>query len=339
MRAQKKITITDIAKETGLSISTISRVLNEKSKEYRISKQTEQKVIATVKRLNYVPNYFAANLKSGKSKTIAIIVPSLSNPFYTSIISELNVEIRKSGYTTIIAETDEDADIEKLELQQMTSRNIEGIIIVPCRDQSDHIKKLHDQGLPIVCIDRYFENLNIPYVSVDNYDGAYTATNHLIENGHSKIVCIQGIQVSLTTKLRVKGFEDAMQKVGFKDYSIVGDDFTSQNGYLETKLLINQKKMPTAIFTLNNTIALGSMKALKDQGLRIPQDISLITFDDQPFMDYFETPLTCIAQPISDISKIAIKFLFARINNLKENTNQVLLKPEIKFKKSVKNIQ
>jgi len=339
MRAQKKITITDIAKATGLSISTISRVLNEKSKEYRISKQTEQKVIATVKRLNYVPNYFAANLKSGKSKTVALIVPSFSNPFYTSIVSELNVEIRKLGYTTIITETDENADIEKLELQQMTSRNIEGIIIVPCRDQSDYIKKLYDQGLPIVCIDRYFENLDVPYVSVDNYDGAYTATKHLIENGHSNIVCIQGIQVSATTRLRVMGFEDAMQEVGLKNYSIVGDDFTSQNGYLETKLLLNQKILPTAIFTLSNTIALGCLKAFKEQGLRVPEDISIITFDDQAFMDYFETPLTCIAQPVSDISKIAIKFLFARINNIKENTNQVLLKPEIKFKKSVRNIQ
>ena len=339
MRAQKKITITDIAKATGLSISTISRVLNEKSKEYRISKQTEQKVIATVKRLNYVPNYFAANLKSGKSKTVALIVPSFSNPFYTSIVSELNVEIRKLGYTTIITETDENAEIEKLELQQMTSRNIEGIIIVPCRDQSDYIKKLYDQGLPIVCIDRYFENLDIPYVSVDNYDGAYTATKHLIENGHSNIVCIQGIQVSATTRLRVMGFEDAMQEVGLKNYSIVGDDFTSQNGYLETKLLLNQKILPTAIFTLSNTIALGCLKAFKEQGLRVPEDISIITFDDQAFMDYFETPLTCIAQPVSDISKIAIKFLFARINNIKENTNQVLLKPEIKFKKSVRNIQ
>lgn len=334
----QKVNINDIAAKTGLSISTVSRVLNGKAEQYRIGEKSQHKIIEASKELNYIPNQFAANLRTGRSNTIALIVPSLNNPFFADLASTINAEVRKSGYVLMISDSDENMDIEKMELQQVLSRNIEGLIIVPCGNQRNHIKQLHDQGLPIVCIDRYFEELDIPFVSTDNYDGAYSATKHLIDNGHSLINCIQGVQQSTPNKLRVKGFKDAMENAGFLNYNIVGDDFSVQNGYLETRLFIQQEERPTAIFTLSNTIAMGCMKALKEMNVRIPEDISLITFDDHPFLDYLETPLSCIAQPVSDISKIAVKFLFSKLNNIETKINQVLLKPEMKFKKSVRRI-
>lgn len=334
----QKVSITDIANKTGLSITTVSRVLSGKAQKYRIGKKSQQKIKDVAEELNYIPNHFAANLKSGRSRTVAIIVPSLTNPFFAGIASEINAEVRRFDYITIIGDSDESFEIEKLELQQMMSRNIEGLIIVPCGNHWEHIKKLHDQGLPVICIDRYFEELDIPYVSTDNYEGAYIATKYLIENGHSVITCIQGIQQSTPNRLRVKGFKDALEEEGIISYIVVGDDFSVQNGYLETKLLLQQKQIPTAIFALSNTIALGCVKALKEKNIRIPEDISLITFDEHPYLDYLETPITCIAQPVSDISKLAIKFLFSRINNNEDNINQVLLKPEMKLKKSVRRI-
>lgn len=336
--AAQKVNINDIASKTGLSISTVSRVLNGKAESYRISEKSQQKIIEVAKVLNYVPNQFAANLRTGRSNTIALMIPSLNNPFFADLASTINAEVRKFGYVTLISDSDENLEIEKKELQQMMSRNIEGLIIIPCGNQQQHIKQLYDQGLPIVCIDRYFEELDIPFVSTDNYDGAYSATRHLIENGHSKISCIQGLQQSTPNKLRVNGFKDAMGKAGFISYNIVGDDFSVQNGYLETRLLLEQKDRPTAIFTLSNTIAMGCMKAIKEMNLRIPEDISLITYDDHPYLDYLETPLSCIAQPVNDISKIAVKFLFSRLNNMEVRINQVLLKPEMKIKKSVRRI-
>jgi LacI family transcriptional regulator len=333
-----KVSIIDIAKKSGLSITTVSRVLSGKAEQYRIGKKSQKKIRDAADELNYIPNHFAANLKSGRSRTIAIIVPSLINPFFAGIASEINAEVRRFGYISIIGDSDENHEIEKLELQQMVSRNIEGLIIAPCGNHWEHIKKLHDQGLPIICIDRYFEELDIPYVSTDNYDGAYTATKHLIENGHSMITCIQGIQISTPNRLRVKGFKDALEEAGIRSYGVVGDNFTVQNGYLETKLLLQQKQLPTAIFTLSNTIAMGCIKALNEKNVRIPEDISLITFDEHPYLDYLEIPITCIAQPVSDISKLAIKFLFSRINNNEVKMMQVLLKPEMKFKKSVRRI-
>lgn len=336
--AKQKINIIDIAAKTGLSTTTVSRVLNGKAEQYRISKNSQQRIKEAAKELNYTPNQFAANLRTGKSGTLALIIPSLNNPFFAGIASEINTELRKLDYTTFISDSDENPEIEKMELQHLMARNIEGLIIVPCGDQWEHIKSLHDHGLPTVCIDRYFEDLDIPYVSTDNYSGAVTATKHLIENGHSVITCIQGVQHSTPNRLRVKGFKDAMKEVGLENESIVGDDFTFQNGYLETKLLLQQKERPTAIFTLSNTIAMGCMKALKEENIRVPDDISLITFDDHPYLDYLSTPLSCIAQPVSDISKIAVKFLFSKIRNQDVKTSQVLLRPTMKLRDSVSRI-
>lgn len=336
----QKTNINDIVAKTGLSVSTVSRVLNGKAEQFRIGKKSQQKIRDAAKELNYIPNLFAASLKSGKSNNIALIVPSLSNPFFADLASTINYEIRKYGYSTMISDSDENPEIEKLELHQVVSRNIEGLVIVPCGYHFEYIKQLHDSGLPIVCIDRYFEELDIPFVSTDNYDGAYTATKYLISNGHRVIACIQGLQHSTPNRMRVKGFTDAILDEGLNSHIIAGDDFTVQNGYLETRLLLQKKEKPTAIFTLSNTIAMGCIKALKELNLKIPDDISLITFDDHPYLDYLETPLSCIAQPVDDISKIAIKFLFAKINNYSDTmVGQILLKPLMKYKQSVKRIQ
>ncbi|HZY81714.1 MAG TPA: LacI family DNA-binding transcriptional regulator [Cyclobacteriaceae bacterium] len=334
----QKVNIVDIAKEAGVSISTVSRVLNGKAEEFRISEKSQQKIRETARKLNYVPNQFAANLKSGKSNTIALLIPSLSNPFFADIASEINAEVRNRGYITVIGDSDESNDIENEELMQMQSRNIEGLVIAPCNQNWTDLKKLYDQGLPIVCIDRYFENLDIPFVSTDNYEGAVMATKHLLENGHRNIACIQGVPESVPNKSRIRGYEEAMRAAGIKNYRIVGDEFTVQNGYKEMKLLLQQKERPTAVFTLSNTIAIGCMKALREENLSVPEDISLITFDDHPFLDYLASPLTCVTQPTGEICRIAIKYLFFMLTNKEIKQRQVLLKPELKYRKSVKKI-
>ena len=215
--------------------------------------------------MHYVPNLYAANLRTGKSKTIALIVPSLSNPFFAAIASRVNTDIRKYGYITIISDSDENPEKEKKKMEKLTAMNIEGLIIAPCGNKWKHIKDVYDQQLPVICIDRYFEDLDLPYVSTDNYEGAFRATKYLLNNGHTSIACIQGIRESTPNRLRVKGFTEALEGSGVNDYSIVGDDFTIQNGYLETKLLMQQKVRPTAILTLSYPIAMGCLKALKEE--------------------------------------------------------------------------
>jgi LacI family transcriptional regulator len=334
----QKTTINDIADFTGLSITTVSRVLSGKAEEYRIGKKSQQLVREAAKRLNYVPNHYAANLRSGKSGTVALIIPSLSNPFFAGIASEVNAELRKYNYITIISDSDENPETERMELIQMAARNIEGLIIAPCGNHWEPIKELQDQGIPVVCIDRYYEDQDIPFISTNNYEGALKATKYLLENGHTDIICIQGLQSSTPNRLRAKGYTDAIMQAGLENITIVGDDFTFQNGYLETKLLLQQKKWPTAILTFSNTIAMGCMKALKEENIHIPNDISLITFDDHPYLDYLSSPLSCIEQPVSDISKIAVKFLVSKIRNFEVKTTQVLLKPTLKLRESIRKI-
>lgn len=333
-----RIKISDIAQRTGLSITTVSRVLNGKANKYRIGKESQEKVKKVAKELNYTPNQIAANLRTGRSNTIALIIPSLNNPFFANIASNINNEARDKGYITIVGDSDEDVATEKLILQQLASRSIEGIIIVPCGNKWEHIKELHDQGLPIICIDRYFDNLDIPFVSTDNHHGAYLATRYLIEQGHTKIACIQGVKESTPNKLRIKGYLDALSESDIEYSLVTGDEFSFHCGYIETKFLLQQKNKPTAIFSLSNTIAMGAMKALKEEKIKIPDDISLITFDDHPYLEYLVTPLSCVAQPITDISKIAIKFLFSEINMNKTPLHQILLKPNLNIRESVKRL-
>jgi LacI family transcriptional regulator len=335
---RKKTNIKDIAKNTSLSISTVSRVLNGKAKQFRISEKSQKKIVKAAEALNYIPNKIAVNLQSGKTKTIALIVPSLMNPFFSRIAGMINMELQRMGYATLVSDCDENPEIEKQELRQMNSRNVEGIIIAPCDNSPDQLKLIQNLKIPVVCLDRYIEGLDIPFVSTDNYQGAYLAAKHLIKNGHTTIACVQGIESSMPNKLRIKGFKAALKETDIKISSISGSDFSVQNGYTETLLLLQNKVKPTAIFAMSNTIALGCMKALKENNFRIPEDMSLIAFDDHPYLDYLSTPLTCVAQPVDDICKIAVRLLFSRINNEEIKASKVFIKPSIKFRDSVKKL-
>jgi len=239
-----------------------------KGDKYRISKVTQQKIEAIARELNYVPNEFARNLRTGKSKTIALIVPSLKNPFFAEVASVVNTEVRKYNYITLIGDSDDNIENEKTEVLHLSSRNLDGMIIVPCGDEWEHLVKLQEKGLPLICIDRYFEGLDLSFVSSDNYEGAYSASKYLIEQGHTSIACIQGVRHSTPNIQRVKGFVDAMVSSGITSYMVTGDAFTEQNGYLETKLLLQQKARPTAIFAFSNTIAMGCIKRLKRRRLK-----------------------------------------------------------------------
>jgi len=327
--------INDIANELGLSVTTISRVLNGKATQYRIGKATQLKVKELAKKLNYVPNEFAANLRSGKSNTIALSIPTISNPFFGRIASDLNEELRTMKFMTIFNESNEDEKIETEALKKLQSRNIEGLIIAPCSCSSKELQRLYDNGLPIVCIDRYFEDIEIPYVATDNFSGGYRATSYLIENGHRNIACIQGTKFSLPNIRRVEGYSKAMRDANINKVYIEGESFDEQNGYLETKLLLQNKERVTAIFTLSNTIAIGCLKALKEEGVRVPQDMSIITFDDAPYLELLSTPITSVAQPLKEISRVAIKLLLSKLNNEPLTTTQILLKPKIIYRDSV----
>jgi len=333
-----KVNIKDIAEATGLSITTVSRVINNKAAQYRISEDTQKNIKEAAEKLNYVPNQFAANLKSGKSKTIALILPVLNNPFFAAIASEINLQLYKHGFMTILTDCDENPDIEDEILSKIQSYNIEGLLIAPSGEKYEKVERLHQGGLPVVCIDRYFEGLDMPYVATDNYTGAYSATEELIKRGHINIACIQGNRKSSPNQQRVKGYSDALKNASIAQSTILGDAFSMENGYIETMMLLKSKNIPTAIFTLSNTIAFGCMKALKEENIRIPEDISLITYDDSPYFDFLKTSLTSIKQPLIEISRIAVKILMAKINGEELQSTQIFLNPQMIVRDSIMSL-
>ena len=171
--------------------------------------------------------------------------------------------------------------------------------------------------MPIVLLDRYFPDLNIPFVTSDNYQGSFEAVNLLIEYGHKRIACIQGLQKTSPNNDRVRGYIDAHKKndISIDDSLLVGDSFGEENGYIETKLLLKKKEIPTAIFAVSNLISLGSIRAITEEGLKIPEDISMISFDDQPYSRFLSTPMTTVAQQSMQIGQIATKILIDQIES------------------------
>jgi LacI family transcriptional regulator len=224
----------------------------------------------------------------------------------------------------------------------MIDRKVDGLIISPVGLEVNHLKKLSQKNIPIVLLDRYFPELNLPFVTSDNYKGALEAVNLLLENGHRRIACIQGLVNTSPNNDRVRGYLDAHNKNGipYNRNLIVGDSFGEENGYIETKLLLKQENPPTAIFAISNLISLGAIRAISEEGMKIPDDISMISFDDQPYSRFLSTPMTTVAQQNTQIGQIAIKLLIDQIeSNVQTGPKGIFLPTRLISRDSVKNLR
>ena len=327
-----------IARRTGVSISTVSRVLNGKHEQYRISAKTVKRVMDEAKRIDYKPSILAQSLRTNKTYTIGLLIPSIDNPYFATIASEIVFEAKRYGYTVILLDTLEDEGNESEWINTLLTRSIDGIILVPCGERPESLEKI-DEQTPIVLIDRYFEDTSLSYICTDNYRGALDGVKLLIENGHKEILCIRGVPHSMPSKERVKGYIDALRESGFDTRSrITGNDYSITNGYLETKLAIGSPARPTAIFALSNTIMLGAIRAIGESSLRIPDDVSILSFDNNLFLDFLHPAVTRISQPTKEISQLAVKILMERLSDKQSVPQQIKLPAQIIEGKSVKRL-
>lgn len=337
----RQITIKIIAERAGVSVSTVSRVLSGKAKKYRISEKTEKAVIRIAKDLNYSPNQLARALRLSRTNTIGLIIPDISNPFFASIARYIELESRKSGFSVMICDTEENSEIEKDSIKILGMRKVDGMIICPVGKESKHISDIAKLNIPVITVDRYFPELNLAYVVSDNYNGAIDAVNYFIENGHQRIAFIQGLRDSSVNKDRLRGYRDALKShnIPFTDSFVVGDHFGEQSGYIGAKFLLNRPDRPTAIFAGSNLISFGAMRAMAEENLNIPDDISMIAFDDQPFSGYLSTPMTTIGQKKEEIGKISVKLLLNEMNlENKSDQKGIIMPTELIIRKSVKNL-
>jgi len=335
------MTIHDLANYLGLSIATVSRVLNGKAKDYRISDATSRKVLDAARQLNYRPNRIARGLKLTRTETLGLIVPDIANPFFASIAKNIELEARRHGYSLILCDSLDETETENELLQLLWERKVDGIIIAPVGYHYQNILALKNRGIPVMVIDRHFPGIALPFIASDNYTGAYSAVEYMISQGHKRIACIQGMPGVSVNIARVKGYHDALNDhhIAFDPKLLAGQDFGEKNGYIQTRLLMSNSSPPTAILALSNLISLGVLRAIGEIGLGIPDDVSLVSFDEQPYSAFLSTPMTTIEQRKDEIARLAVHSLLDLINNPAEKrAMEMVLKPSMIIRKSVRNI-
>lgn len=336
----KNETLQGIAHRVGCSVSTVSRVLNGNASKYRISETTASKIVEIAEKINYTPSLLAKALRTNKTDTIGLVIPNIENAFFANIAGAIIRETRNYNYKVVVVDTQEHSEFEKEAVSSLLARHVDGILIVPCGKDKIVVQQILKNKIPLVQIDRYFKDAdNLSYVSSDNYLGAVTAIKYLIENGHKSIACIQGPNYSIPAMIRTKAYRDTLIKYGLQDYiEVRGNEFSVQNGYIETKLLLSKENRPTAIFAQSNLILLGTVNAVIESALKIPDDISVISFDDNIMFNYLNPAITCIAQPISEISILAVKILMKEIHEENKEVLHICLPPKLIIRNSVKNM-
>jgi LacI family transcriptional regulator len=335
-----KVTISTISRLTGVSESTVSRVLSGKAEQFRISKSTIEKVKAEAKRCHYTPNLLAQSLRTRKTFTVGLTVPRIEDPFFSYIASVIINRLKDNGFHTIIADTLDSVTDEREALRLFQGRDVDGIIAVPVGNDPSEMEIIN-KNVPIVLIDRYYSNTSLPFVVSNNFEGGRIGTEHLINKGYRRILSIKGVPAALSSIERVNGFEAAIAKhLDLKiEKAAIGDAFSIENGYVSTMQAFKSGKNYDAIFTYSSTILLGTLRALRELGYKVPEDVALLSFDGYYSFDYMKPAITRIEQPLFEIGSTAVdtllKIIEARLKNLPDpKPLQKFLNPELVVRES-----
>ena len=335
-----KDTLLSIAEKCGCSVSTVSRVISGKARKYRISDSTVARVKAEVDRAGFVPSALAQGLRTGKTGIIGLLIPGVDDIFFATMASHIIRNARSLGYTVITIDTQEDAANEKSGIDALVARNVDGAIIIPCSTDITLFERLKKNGIPFVLVDRLVEGSeHCSFISTDNYAGSVMATKHLIDKGHKKILCLQGAPEAYTCKERVRGYSDSMRSSGLEgNIKILGSEFSAENAYEAMKEDLSGEDHCSAVFTMSHRILQGCLMAIRESGLRVPEDISIVTFDDNSMLDFFRPSITCIKQPIGDIASCAVRSIASEISDEKKSSH-IFLNPTMVSRSSVKTFK
>jgi len=328
----RTVTLRDVAQYANVSISTVSRVIRDF--DY-IGEETKQKVQKAIKELNYRPNTDARRLKYGRTYTIGFIFPDISNPFFSNALKAAYNYIQSSEYAhyeLLFYNTDGKPDRERKALDFFVARQMEGIIIASSASGAiiEHIRRiLQSKSIAIVAIDNKLGDLDIDLVTSDNYLGAYRLTTHLLDLGHQSIAVITGPMNESSSIERLDGYKAALRDRGipFNESIIVGGEWTKESGISATKELINRKAKWTAIFGFNNSMSMGALIVLKNQGRKVPEEIALVSFDDVEYGDLLNPALTSTSTSWYELGRVSTGLLMDRITNGNAKPRQLIKLP------------
>ena len=301
-------TIKDVAKKANTSITTVSRVLNQSA--HAVNPKTREKVLKAVEELHFRPNVLARGLVKKETQTVGVIVPDISNSYYAEITRGIEDVANKNGYTVIICNTNRLSSKAVNYIEVLRERLVDGIIFTGGTDGKKLLEtELKKYNLKVILIGNH--GIDFPSVQIDNVAGSYKAISYLIKMGHRDIGFVRGPAKSITSRERLNGYKKALKDNGIKtrELLIKNGNFTSKSGFEATKLLINQKTKPTAIFCANDQMAIGSIKALREEGYRIPEEMAVVGFDDIELAFYIRPSLTTVSIPKHKLGQAAMSGL------------------------------
>ncbi len=317
-RVGTPVRMKDIAHDMGLSTVTISKVLRGHSD---ISEETRKRVLRRMEELHYQPNLAARSLITGRSWTIGLVVPDLLHPFFAQVAKGVSAGIRGQGYSLIITSSEDDPELERQEIEQLLARRVDVLLIASAQETMESFRRIEEQKIPYILIDRCFSGLKANFVGVDDEAVGLIATRHLIDQGCRTIAHVRGPEAS-TALGRLKGFRRALAEAHLVPlpehiYSIgsSGDDRAESGGYQAARNLLNLHPRPDGIFCYNDPIALGVMRAILDAGLRIPEDIAVVGCGNVLYSDFLRVPLTSVDQDSFAIGMHAAKMALKQVTS------------------------
>ncbi len=333
----KRPTIKDVAENAGVSIATVSRVVNEIPGHY--NSETKKRIVKTIESLNYRPNFIARSLRSSKTHTIGFVVPELQ-PFFAEILKGVQYVAKKKGYSIVLCDTDYDPRQEAAYVDSLLERRVDGGIFTSGMIQSEHILRLKEEGIPIVLIEKFIKDPDIPGVLIDNVSAAKKAVKYLIELGHRDIGFISAPVEIIPLKDRLEGYERALHEnmipysssnVHIKDN--IGRE-SVRDGYQLMQRIIRQRNYPRAFFIVSDTLAIGAMKAIRDFGMKVPDDIAIVGFDDIEMASFCEPPLTTMAQPKYEMGVKGMELLIKEMSGVRLRKKEIELEVELVVRES-----
>ena len=339
---KKKSTIYDVAKIAGVSPSTISRVMNTPE---IVAEDTRQKVINAVKELAYIPNMMAASMPRRRTNYIGLIIPDITNIFFSNLVRGVQDVCEKHGYSVLVVNSDDSQEKEGRYLKLLYSRRVDGVILTVAgyreedflEEELSLLKKMN-----IVLIDREINGMTTPIVKVNNFAGAYSAVKYLLTMGHKKIMYLAGIEGTKTNQEREKGYLSALKEAHINWKKELVADFRLDTAYQKIihhwPQLKNSDELPTAIFAANDLMAIGALKAFAQLKVRVPKDVSIIGFDNIPFSDCTYPPLTTIDQPTYLMGEKAVDILIKAIEG-KKSKKSIQLETELIQRDSVRRLE
>jgi len=335
----KKSTIKDIANVLGISPSAVSKALNNHP---RISKKTKDAVLQVAENINYQPNHIATALRKGKSNLVGVIIPKANSNFFSSIIEKIEDVLNKKGYNVIITQSNESYNKECKNIEALLFTQVDGIIASMANEtvKLDYYNKVKRKGIPLILFDRGENDLNVDYIGIDDYKSSHMVIDHLVDQGCKRIAHIGGYSQTRIYKNRIKGYVDALEKhnLPFEDDLMYECNLRLQDGKDIMNKLLQLPKPPDGVYVAGDYAALGALEVIKQKKLKIPEDIALVGFSNEPFSEFVSPAISSIEQHSETIGELAAKTFLNRIAKPNEEVslNKIILKPELIIRASSK---